>query len=95
MGEQSPIGKNERNKMVKVKKEIIKTIKLQRNNKIIERPYADYRANKARYEFRGFKPVQDLVKDKDEHILEFKPKAQDDKVKKTRSRGKKKIKEDI
>ena len=39
------------------------TIKLQRGNKIIERSILDYETNKAVYNFRGFKPVQDVVKE--------------------------------
>ena len=39
------------------------TIKLQRGNKIIERSVKDYKTNKAVYDFRGFKPVEDVVKE--------------------------------
>ena len=39
------------------------TIKLQRKNKIIERSVLDYKTNKAVYDFRGFKPVEDVVKE--------------------------------
>jgi hypothetical protein len=39
------------------------TIKLQRGNKIIERSILDYETNKAVYNFRGFKPVKDVVKE--------------------------------
>ena len=39
-------------------------IKLQRKNKIIERSVLDYKTNKAVYDFRGFKPVEDVVKKK-------------------------------
>ena len=49
--------------MLKVKAEVVKTIKLQRNNKIIERPLVDYENNKAKWDFRGFKPVQDVIKE--------------------------------
>jgi len=38
-------------------------IKLQRKNKIIERSVLDYKTNKAVYDFRGFKPVEDVVKE--------------------------------
>ena len=48
------------------------TIKLQRGNKIIERSVKDYKTNKAVYDFRGFKPVQDVVKE--EKVVELKPK---------------------
>jgi len=51
------------------------TIKLQRGNKIIERSVKDYKTNKAVYDFRGFKPVQDVVKEvKEEKVVEIKPK---------------------
>ena len=48
------------------------TIKLQRGNKIIERSVLDYKTNKAVYDFRGFKPIQDDVKE--EKVVEIKPK---------------------
>ena len=52
------------------------TIKLQRGNKIIERSVKDYKTNKAVYDFRGFKPIQDVVKEvKGEKVVEIKPKA--------------------
>jgi len=47
-------------------------IKLQRGNKIIERSILDYETNKAVYDFRGFKPIQDDVKE--EKVVEIKPK---------------------
>ena len=51
------------------------TIKLQRGNKIIERSVKDYKTNKAVYDFRGFKLVQDVVKEvKEEKVVELKPK---------------------
>ena len=51
------------------------TIKLQRGNKIIERLVKDYKTNKAVYDFRGFKPIQDVVKEvKEEKVVELKPK---------------------
>jgi hypothetical protein len=40
-----------------------KTIKLQRENKIIERSIKEYQDNKAKWDFRGFKVVQDNVKE--------------------------------
>ena len=49
--------------MVKIIKANEETIKLQRGNKIIERPLKDYKTNKAVYDFRGFKPMQDVVKE--------------------------------
>ena len=48
------------------------TIQLQRGNKIIERSVLDYKTNKAVYDFRGFKPIQDVVKE--EKVVEIKPK---------------------
>ena len=48
------------------------TIKLQRGKKIIERSVLDYKTNKAVYDFRGFKPVQDVVKE--EKVVEIKSK---------------------
>ena len=47
-------------------------IKLQRGNKIIERSILDYETNKAVYDFRGFKPIQDDVKE--EKVVKIKPK---------------------
>ena len=81
--------------MVKLFTQKPASIKLQRNNKIIERPLADYQANKTLWDFRGFKPVENVVKDNNEKIVELKPKAKNVKTKKTRSRGKKEIKEDL
>jgi len=48
--------------MVNLVKQKSKTIKLERNNKVIERSLEDYNANKAKYAFRGFKVVKDLIK---------------------------------
>ena len=58
--------------MVKIVQQKEETIKLQRGSKIIERLYKDYKTNKAVYDFRGFKPVQDVVKE--EKVVEIKPK---------------------
>jgi len=58
--------------MVKLKLENSEKIKLQKGNKIIERPFVDYQANKKVWEFRGFKPVKDVVKE--EKVVELKPK---------------------
>jgi len=81
--------------MVNLVKQKSKTIKLERNNKVIERSLEDYNANKAKYAFRGFKVVEDLIKDKDDKILEFEPKAKNEKAKKPSSRSKKKTKKDL
>ena len=40
-----------------------KTIKLQRGNRVIERDLKQYQDNKAKWDFRGFKVVQDVVKE--------------------------------
>ena len=52
------------------------TIKLVRNNKIIERSLADYKANKNLYNFRGFKPYEDDVKVEkvEDKVVNLKPK---------------------
>ena len=58
--------------MVKLKLENSQKIKLQKGDKIIERPFVDYHSNKNVWEFRGFKPVEDVVKD--DKVVELKPK---------------------
>jgi len=62
--------------MVKVITEKKNTIKLVRNNKIIERSLADYKANKNLYNFRGFKPYEDDVKVEkvEDKVVSLKPK---------------------
>jgi len=40
-----------------------KMITLTRGNKTIKRSELDYQTNKAMYDFRGFKPEQDVVKE--------------------------------
>ena len=49
--------------MVKLKIQNNSKIKLQKGDRIIERNYIDYKNNKTVWEFRGFKPVQDVVKE--------------------------------
>ena len=49
--------------MVKIIQDAEQKIKLQRKNKIIERSLKDYKTNKAVYDFRGFKPIQGVVKE--------------------------------
>jgi hypothetical protein len=49
--------------MVKIVQDKEARIKLQRGNKVIDRSLKDYQANKSVYDFRGFKPVQDVVKE--------------------------------
>ena len=58
--------------MVKLKIQNNSKIKLQKGDRIIERNYIDYKNNKTVWEFRGFKPVQDDVKE--EKVVELKPK---------------------
>ena len=62
--------------MVKVISEKKNTIKLVRNNKVIERSLADYQANKNLYNFRGFKPYEDDVKVEkvEDKVVSLKPK---------------------
>ena len=66
-----------------------KMITLTRNNKTITRSELDYQTNKAMYDFRGFKPVQDVVKEvkevQQENVVELKPKKKKTKKKKDES----------
>jgi hypothetical protein len=66
--------------MVKLKLENSQKIKLQKGDKIIERPFVDYQANKNVWTFRGFKPVQDVVKE--DKVVELKPKKRKTRKKK-------------
>ncbi len=63
-----------------------KMITLTRGNKTITRSELDYETNKAMYDFRGFKPAQDVVKEvkevKQEIIEEVKPKKRNTRKKK-------------
>ena len=72
--------------MVKLVLSNEKMITLTRNNKTITRSQLDYETNKAMYDFRGFKPVQDVVKEvkevKQEIIEEVKPKKRNTRKKK-------------
>ena len=53
-----------------------KMVTLIRDNKTIKRSQLDYETNKVMYDFRGFKPVQDVVKEvKEEKVVEIKPKT--------------------
>ena len=65
--------------MVKIVEDKQDKVRLQRGNKIIERTILEYKTNKAVWDFRGFKPVQDVVKE--EKVVEIKPK-----VKRTRKK---------
>ena len=69
--------------MVKIKIEDQKMIKLQKGNKIIERNIIDYEINKAKWDFKGFKPVQDVVKE--EKVVQLKPKKRKTRKKKNES----------
>jgi len=88
VGEKSPIGTKKGKQMLKIIEEKTPTVKLQRGKKIVERPYADYKINKSKYDFRGFKLIKDNVKS--EPIVEIKPK-----VKRNVKRTKKEVKETI
>jgi hypothetical protein len=63
---------NKGDKMVKIVQNSEEKIKLQKGNKIIERPLKEYKTNINVWNFRGFKPVQDVVKE--EKVVELKPK---------------------
>ena len=69
--------------MIKIKIEDQKMIKLQKGNKIIERNIVDYEINKAKWAFKGFKPVQDVVKE--EKVVQLKPKKRKTRKKKNES----------
>ena len=81
--------------MVKIKIEDQKMIKLQKGNKIIERNIVDYEINKAKWDFKGFKPVQDNVKvnetevdktfENESKVVKLKPKKRKTRKKKNES----------
>ena len=56
--------------MVKLVLSNEKMITLTRNNKTITRSQLDYETNKVMYNFRGFKPEQDVVKEVKEVVTE-------------------------
>ena len=56
--------------MVKIILSNEKMITLTRGNKTITRSEIDYETNKAMYDFRGFKPSEDVVKEVKEIIAE-------------------------
>ena len=56
--------------MVKLVLSNEKMITLKRGNKTITRSQLDYETNKVMYDFRGFKPVQDVVKEVKEVVTE-------------------------
>jgi|TARA_R100000479_G_C6213334_1_gene139005 putative NADH-flavin reductase len=61
-------------------------VKLQKGNKIIERDIVDYKTNKAMWDIRGFKVVQDEIKEvkkvNDDKVVELKPKKKKTRKKK-------------
>ena len=59
--------------MIKIKQTKPEMITLVKGNKKIDRPYIDYKSNQRMWEIRGFKPVEDVVKE--EKVVEMKPKA--------------------
>ena len=69
--------------MVKIKLENTSKIKLQKGNKIIERNYIDYENNKKVWDFKGYKPVENNVKE--EKVVELKPKKRKTRKKKNES----------
>jgi len=69
--------------MVKLKLENTSKIKLQKGNKIIERDFIDYQNNKNVWDFRGYKPVENNVKE--EKVVELKPKKRKTRKKKNES----------
>ena len=69
--------------MVKIKLENTAKIKLQKGNKIIERNYIDYENNKKVWDFKGYKPVENNVKE--EKVVELKPKKRKTRKKKNES----------
>ena len=56
--------------MVKIVQDKQDKVKLQKGNKIIERTILEYKTNKAVWDFRGFKPEQDVVKEVKEVVKE-------------------------
>mgnify|MGYP000420804248 FL=1 len=56
--------------MVKLVLSNEKMVTLKRGNKTITRSELDYQTNKAMYDFRGFKPEQDVVKEVKEVVTE-------------------------
>ena len=66
--------------MVKIILSNEKMITLTRGNKTITRSEIDYETNKAMYDFRGFKPSEDVVKE--EKVVELKPKKRKTRKKK-------------
>ena len=72
--------------MVKLVLSNEKMVTLKRGNKTITRSELDYETNKVMYDFRGFKPEQDVVKevkeDVTENVVPLKPKKRKTRKKK-------------
>jgi len=72
--------------MVQIIQQKVTKIQLQKGTRIIERNITDYKTNIKVWEFRGFKPVQDVVKEvkevQQENVVELKPQKQKTKKKK-------------
>jgi len=72
--------------MVQIIQKKVTKIQLQKGTRIIERNITDYKTNIKVWEFRGFKPVQDVVKEvkeiKQENVVQLKPKKKNIKKKK-------------
>ena len=60
--------------MVKLVLSNEKMVTLKRGNKTITRSQLDYETNKVMYDFRGFKPEQDVVKEVKENVTPLKKK---------------------
>jgi len=78
--------------MVKLVIPSTEKVSLQRGNKIIQRPRVDYETNKSVWDFRGFKLVQDNVKENIKEVdqtFENESKVVPLKVKKRKTRKKK------
>ena len=54
--------------MVKLVLSNEKMVTLKRGNKTITRSELDYQTNKAKYDFRGFKPAEDVVKENTKEV---------------------------
>jgi len=78
--------------MVKLVIPSTEKVSLKRGNKIIQRPRVDYETNKSVWDFRGFKLVQDNVKENIKEVdqtFENESKVVPLKVKKRKTRKKK------
>ena len=66
--------------MIKIKETKPELITLVKGNKKITRTYLDYKTNQKMWEFRGFKPEENIVKE--EKVVELKPKKKTTRKKK-------------